>query len=40
LCCIQDNWNTKGSLYDIPYNLSKTVAEKKAWELAEQATHW
>lgn len=29
----EKNWNTTSSLKQAPYNYSKTVAEKKAWEM-------
>ncbi|MGB0850912.1 MAG: NAD-dependent epimerase/dehydratase family protein, partial [Bacteroidia bacterium] len=31
----EDIWNTTSSLKQSPYNYSKTVAEKKAWEMSE-----
>jgi len=33
-------WNTTASLEYQPYSYSKTVAEKKAWELCEKQTQW
>lgn len=33
----EDVWNTTASLDYQPYSYSKTLAEKKAWEMAEQA---
>ena len=31
----EDIWNTTSSVKQAPYNYSKTVAEKKAWEITE-----
>lgn len=36
----EDMWNTTSSLKYQPYSYSKTLAEKKAWEKAEQQTRW
>jgi len=36
----EDNWNTKSSLAYQPYSYSKTLAEKKAWEIAESQQDW
>ncbi|MDF1618484.1 NAD-dependent epimerase/dehydratase family protein [Petrocella sp. FN5] len=33
-------WNTTSSLKNNPYSYSKTMAEKKAWEMAEQQNEW
>ena len=33
-------WNTSSSLKHNPYALSKTLAEKKAWEIAGQQQRW
>ena len=33
-------WNTTASIDYQPYSLSKTLAEKKAWELAENQDRW
>jgi dihydroflavonol-4-reductase len=33
-------WNTSSSLKHNPYSLSKTLAEKKAWEIAEAHERW
>ena len=33
-------WNTTSSLKYQPYSYSKTLAEKKAWEMVEQQTQW
>lgn len=33
-------WNTTASLDYQPYNLSKTLAEKAAWEIAEAQDQW
>ena len=33
-------WNTTASLDYQPYSLSKTVAERKAWEMAGQQQRW
>lgn len=34
------NWNTTSSIDYQPYSYSKTLAEKKAWEMAEQQNQW
>jgi len=36
----EDVWNTKSTLDYQPYSLSKTLAEKKAWEIAESQSQW
>jgi len=36
----EDIWNTTASLDYQPYSYSKTLAEKKAWEIAESQTKW
>ncbi|WP_328858400.1 NAD-dependent epimerase/dehydratase family protein [Williamsia herbipolensis] len=36
----EDDWNTSATLDYEPYNLSKTLAEKKAWEIAEAQSRW
>ncbi len=36
----EDVWNTTASLEYQPYSYSKTLAEKKAWELAEKQSQW
>ncbi len=36
----EDIWNTTASLEYQPYSLSKTLAEKKAWEMAEKQSRW
>ncbi len=33
-------WNTTSSLKYMPYSYSKTMAERKAWELAEKQSQW
>lgn len=33
-------WNTTSTLTHNPYSLSKTLAEKKAWEMAEAQDRW
>lgn len=33
-------WNTSGSIDYQPYSLSKTLAEKKAWEIADKQDNW
>jgi nucleoside-diphosphate-sugar epimerase len=33
-------WNTTSSLKNNPYSYSKTMAEKKAWEIAGQQDRW
>lgn len=36
----EDIWNTTSSLDYQPYSYSKTVAEKKAWEIAKTQNQW
>ena len=36
----EEIWNTTASLDYQPYSLSKTLAEKKAWEMAEAQSQW
>jgi nucleoside-diphosphate-sugar epimerase len=36
----EDVWNTTSSIDYQPYSYSKTLAEKKAWELAEKQERW
>lgn len=36
----EQNWNTTASLEYQPYSLSKTMAEKKAWEIAKAQNQW
>ncbi|MBO6514977.1 MAG: NAD-dependent epimerase/dehydratase family protein [Bacteroidia bacterium] len=36
----EDVWNTTASLEYQPYSYSKTLAEKKAWEIAESQDQW
>ncbi len=36
----EDIWNTTSSVNQAPYNYSKTVAEKKAWEMTEGQTRF
>jgi nucleoside-diphosphate-sugar epimerase len=36
----EEVWNTTASLDYQPYSYSKTLAEKKAWEMAEQQSQW
>lgn len=36
----EDVWNTTASLEYQPYSYSKTLAEKKAWEINKQQTRW
>ncbi len=36
----EDIWNTTASLEYQPYSYSKTVAEKKAWEIAKMQSRW
>jgi len=36
----EDVWNTNASLDYQPYSYSKTLAEKKAWEIAEGQSQW
>jgi nucleoside-diphosphate-sugar epimerase len=36
----EEDWNTTASLDYQPYSYSKTLAEKKAWEIAESQHQW
>lgn len=36
----EDVWNTTASLEYQPYSYSKTLAEQKAWEIADQQSQW
>lgn len=36
----EDIWNTTSSVKKSPYNYSKTVAEKKAWEMNQGQERW
>jgi nucleoside-diphosphate-sugar epimerase len=36
----EDDWNTKADLNYQPYSYSKTLAEKKAWEMMEAQNRW
>ncbi|OJJ19359.1 diaminohydroxyphosphoribosylaminopyrimidine deaminase [marine bacterium AO1-C] len=36
----EDIWNTTASLDYQPYSYSKTLAEKKAWEIAQKQSRW
>ena len=36
----EEDWNTTASLSYQPYSYSKTLAEKKAWELEAQQSRW
>ncbi|MCF8427907.1 MAG: aldehyde reductase [Bacteroidia bacterium] len=36
----EENWNTNASLTYQPYSYSKTLAEKKAWEIAASQSKW
>lgn len=36
----EEVWNTTSSLNYQPYSYSKTLAEKKAWEIAGKQSHW
>jgi len=36
----EDVWNTTSSLEYQPYSYSKTMAEKKAWEIADKQNQW
>lgn len=36
----EDIWNTTASLEYQPYSYSKTLAEKKAWEMSKGQTQW
>jgi len=39
-CLTEDVWNTTSSLEYQPYSYSKTLAEKKAWEIADSQNRW
>ncbi len=36
----EGHWNTSSSLSHQPYNYSKTVAEKEAWDICAQQSRW
>ena len=36
----EEHWNTTSSLKHAPYSFSKTVAEKKAWDLQKKQERW
>ena len=36
----EEVWNTTASIDYQPYSLSKTLAEKKAWEIADSQSQW
>lgn len=36
----EEVWNTTSSLKKQPYSYSKTIAEKKAWEIAKSQNQW
>lgn len=36
----EEIWNTTASLDYQPYSLSKTLAEKKAWEMSKEQSRW
>lgn len=36
----EDCWNTTSTIEHGPYNYSKTVAEKKAWEIQKEQSRW
>ena len=36
----EEVWNTTASIDYQPYSLSKTLAEKKAWEIADAQSQW
>jgi nucleoside-diphosphate-sugar epimerase len=36
----EENWNTTSSLQHQPYSYSKTVAERKAWEICQKQSRW
>lgn len=36
----ENDWNTTGSVNHSPYSWSKTIAEKRAWEMAEAQNQW
>lgn len=39
-CLTEEVWNTTSSLNYQPYSYSKTLAEKKAWEIAGKQSKW
>ncbi len=39
-CLTEEVWNTTSSLNYQPYSYSKTLAEKKAWEIAKKQSEW
>jgi nucleoside-diphosphate-sugar epimerase len=36
----EEHWNSESSLYHNPYAYSKTLAEKRAWEIASTQNRW
>jgi nucleoside-diphosphate-sugar epimerase len=36
----EEHWNNTSSVDHQPYNYSKTLAERKAWEICEQQNRW
>lgn len=36
----EEQWNTTSSLKNSPYNFSKVLAEKKAWEINKKQSQW
>ncbi|MBD3383944.1 NAD-dependent epimerase/dehydratase family protein [candidate division KSB1 bacterium] len=36
----EQNWNTTSSLEHQPYSYSKTIAERKAWEICQNQERW
>lgn len=36
----EDIWNTSSSLAHQPYSYSKTLAEKEAWKINQEQSHW
>ena len=36
----EENWNTSSNIRHKPYEYSKTMAEKKAWDIAKQQNQW
>jgi len=36
----EDTWNTTSSLSYQPYSYSKTLAERKAWDMAKEQSQW
>lgn len=36
----EEVWNTSSSLKHQPYSYSKTVAEREAWKIHDQQSHW